>query len=127
MKGSLIFSIIFSILIITACSAPHSSEVTVTRFAKVTVTLPSPTETPTPLPTPFPESLLPQEVQEKFDQAEIALKDMTNAKYDKEGSSFGGITMQRDLTDDSTTPAEFFEFAPDQIMLFHEQLKFKRA
>ena len=32
-----------------------------------------------------PESLLPQEVKEKFELAGIDLKDMTNAKYDKDG------------------------------------------
>jgi len=35
--------------------------------------------------------------------------------------------MQRDLTDDTVTPAELFEFAPDQIILFPKQLQFKRA
>jgi len=38
-----------------------------------------------------PESLLPAEVKEKFDQAGIDLKDMTNAKYDKNGLS---ITLE---------------------------------
>ena len=83
MKRSLISSIIFSILIITACSAPRQPEVTV--ILEVTVTLPSPTETPTPLPTPSPESLLPQEVKEKFELAGIDLTKMENAQYDKDG------------------------------------------
>lgn len=42
-------------------------------------------------------------------------------------ASFGGITMQRDLTDDSVTPAEFFEFAPDQVMLFPQKLMYRRT
>ncbi len=85
MKKLLTSSIIFSILMITACSAQQSSEVAVTRFAKVTVTLPSPTETPTPLPTPSPQFLLPQEVKEKFELAGIDLAQMENAEYDKDG------------------------------------------
>lgn len=40
-------------------------------------------------------------------------------------ASFGGITMQRDLTDDSVTPAEFFEFAPDQVFLFPQKLMYR--
>ncbi len=83
MKKLLTSSIIFSILMITACSAQQSIEVTGTRFAKVTVTLPSPTETP--LPTPSPESLLPREVKEKFELAGVDLAQMENAKYDKDG------------------------------------------
>lgn len=40
-------------------------------------------------------------------------------------ASHGGITLQRDLADDSVTPAELFEFAPDQILLFPEKLGFR--
>ena len=83
MKKPFPSSIIFSILMITACSAQQSIEVTGTRFAKVTVTLPSPTETPPPTPTP--QSLLPREVKEKFELAGVDLTQMQNAKYDKDG------------------------------------------
>ena len=77
---------------ISACSSPQ-----------VTVTLPPPTAasassetsspTPTETPTPAPESLLPQEVKEKFEQAGIDLTDMTNAKYNKDGLH---ITLESD-------------------------------
>lgn len=43
------------------------------------------TPTAEPTETPTPESLLPAEVKDKFDQAGIDLTDMTNAKYDKDG------------------------------------------
>ena len=41
-------------------------------------------------------------------------------------ASYGGITLQRDLPDDTVTPAELFEFAPDQVVLFPQKLMFKR-
>ena len=41
-------------------------------------------------------------------------------------AALGGISLQRDLADDSTTPAEYFEFAPDQLLLFPPQLNIKR-
>ena len=41
-------------------------------------------------------------------------------------ASYGGITLQRDLPDDTTIPAELFEFAPDQVVLFPQKLMFKR-
>ena len=39
--------------------------------------------------------------------------------------SYGGISLQRNLTDNSTQPAELFEFAPDQIALFPNKLGFR--
>ena len=42
-------------------------------------------------------------------------------------ASYGGITLQRDLPDDTVTPAELFEFAPDQVMLFPQKLMYKRT
>lgn len=33
-------------------------------------------------------------------------------------AAYGGITLQRDLSDNSVTPAELFEFAPDLELLF---------
>lgn len=41
-------------------------------------------------------------------------------------ASFGGISLGRDLTN-NTNPAELFEFAPDQLVLFPEKLMNKRA
>lgn len=41
-------------------------------------------------------------------------------------ASFGGINLQRDLSNNNSTPAELFEFAPDQMMLFPEKLMFRR-
>lgn len=41
-------------------------------------------------------------------------------------ASYGAVSLQRDLVDNSQ-PAELFEFAPDQMMLFPKQLQFKRA
>lgn len=41
-------------------------------------------------------------------------------------ASFGTVSLQRNLAD-NTTPAELFEFAPDQLLLFPEQLRFTRA
>ena len=32
-------------------------------------------------------------------------------------AGLSGISLQRDLADDSTTPAELFEYAPDQMMI----------
>lgn len=39
-------------------------------------------------------------------------------------AAYGGVSMQRDLggTANATTPAEFFEYAPDQVMLFPSAL-----
>jgi hypothetical protein len=42
-------------------------------------------------------------------------------------ASYGGITLQRDLPDDTVNPAELFEFAPDQVMLFPQKLMYKRT
>lgn len=39
----------------------------------------------------------------------------------------GNIVMQRSLTDNSVTPGETFEFAPDQLMLFPDNLSLKRV
>ena len=36
-------------------------------------------------------------------------------------AAYGGVSLQRNL-DDNTNPAEFFEFAPDQIVLFPSRL-----
>lgn len=41
-------------------------------------------------------------------------------------ATFGTVNLQRDLTVD-TTPAELFEFAPDQMLLFPEKLMFRRT
>lgn len=41
-------------------------------------------------------------------------------------ASYGGITLQRDLVDDSTA-AELFEYAPDQILLFPKKLAYRRT
>lgn len=41
-------------------------------------------------------------------------------------ASFGGVSLGRDLTN-NTNPAELFEFAPDQLVLFPEKLMNKRA
>jgi hypothetical protein len=41
-------------------------------------------------------------------------------------TALGGFNIQRNLADDST-PAEIFEFAPDQILLFPKVLSFKRT
>ena len=85
MKRSLISSIIFSILILTACLSPSGdvSMPTVTDATSAPSETPNPTATETP--TPSPQSLLPQEVKEKFELAGINLADMTNAKYDQDG------------------------------------------
>lgn len=98
MKRSLISSIIFSILILTSCLSPSGGVSTPTATSA-----PSETSSPTPTETqtPTPESLLPQGVKEKFDQAGIDLKDMTNAKYDKNGlritlESGGEIVLTND-------------------------------
>ena len=40
-------------------------------------------------------------------------------------ASHGGISLLRDLPDDSVTPSEIFEFAPDQILLFPDKLGFR--
>ncbi|GEM_PF-3107267 len=62
-------------IILVACGSP----------ATVTNTPFPPTEVPTEAPTPSPESLLPQEVKEKFELAGIDLAQMQNAQYDKDG------------------------------------------
>lgn len=41
-------------------------------------------------------------------------------------ASFGGINLQRDLAD-NTSPAELFEFGPDQVLLFPSRLAFRRT
>lgn len=41
-------------------------------------------------------------------------------------ASFGGINLERDLTSNAN-PAELFEFAPDQMMLFPEKLMYRRS
>lgn len=41
-------------------------------------------------------------------------------------ASFGGVNLERDLTNNSA-PAELFEFAPDQMLLFPEKLVFRRT
>ncbi|MDP3918027.1 MAG: hypothetical protein Q8Q30_02545, partial [Candidatus Woesebacteria bacterium] len=41
-------------------------------------------------------------------------------------ASYGNITLQRDLPDDTVIPAELFEFAPDQVVLFPQKLMFRR-
>ncbi|MHB8777951.1 MAG: hypothetical protein ACYC6R_09340 [Anaerolineales bacterium] len=83
MKKFPISSIIFLILMLAAC-APTPTQPAPTEIA-------TPIAVKTPTETPSPESLLPQEVKEKFDQAGIDLADMTNAKYDKDGLH---ITME---------------------------------
>ena len=40
--------------------------------------------------------------------------------------AYGGVVMERDLADDTNTPAELFEFAPDQILLYPPQLNVRR-
>lgn len=60
-----------------SCAIPPASP-TITPPATQTPTLVIPSQTPAPTATP--QSLLPQEVKEKFDQAGIDLKDMTNAE-----------------------------------------------
>ncbi len=39
-------------------------------------------------------------------------------------AALGGVSLQRDLADD-TNPAELFEYAPDQILLFPDKLGFR--
>ena len=41
-------------------------------------------------------------------------------------ASFGSTNLQRDLSD-NLSPAELFEFAPDQMLLFPEKLMFRRT
>ena len=41
-------------------------------------------------------------------------------------TSFGGTNLQRNLTNNAN-PAELFEFAPDQMLLFPEKLMFRRT
>lgn len=41
-------------------------------------------------------------------------------------ASFGGFNLQRDL-DDDTSPAELFEFAPDQVLLYPTKLMFTKT
>lgn len=41
-------------------------------------------------------------------------------------ATFGGINLERDLTSNAN-PAELFEFAPDQMMLFPEKLMYRRS
>lgn len=41
-------------------------------------------------------------------------------------ASFGGINLQRDLSN-NTSPAELFEFGPDQVLLFPSRLAFRRT
>lgn len=41
-------------------------------------------------------------------------------------ASYGGFSLQRDLADDSD-PAELFEYAPDQILLFPSKLSVRRT
>lgn len=45
-----------------------------------------------------------------------------------EGSvgAYGGINLQRDLPDDSQTPAEVFEYAPELMLLFPKSLSLER-
>jgi hypothetical protein len=47
-----------------------------------------------------------------------------NTQFHTRGSivANGGISMQRDLVANNMSPAELFEFAPDQIMLFPKVL-----
>ncbi len=88
-----IFTFIIATLILTACSQTSitSTPLPSTTLTSSTAPLSTPTLQPTETPTPSPQSLLPQGVKEKFDQAGIDLKDMTNAKYDKDGLS---ITLE---------------------------------
>lgn len=81
MKRSLIPSMIFSILILTACLSPRSGGASTPTMASA----PSETPSPTATETPSPESLLPQEVKEKFELAGVDLAKMQNAQYDKDG------------------------------------------
>ena len=39
--------------------------------------------------------------------------------------SYGGMSLSRDLTNNASAPAELFEFAPDQVVLFPEKLGFR--
>lgn len=41
-------------------------------------------------------------------------------------ASYGGISLQRDLTDDSQTPAELIEYAPELMLLFPDSLGLER-
>jgi hypothetical protein len=41
-------------------------------------------------------------------------------------AAYTGINLQRDLADNSAIPAEFFEYAPDQILLFPSTLGVRR-
>lgn len=41
-------------------------------------------------------------------------------------ASLSGTALERDLDDNSQNPAEFFEFAPDQILLFPSQLNIRK-
>jgi hypothetical protein len=41
-------------------------------------------------------------------------------------AAFGGISLERDLEVDETVPAEYFEYAPDQVMLLPSSLRVKK-
>ncbi len=79
MRPIFIFTII--LFLFTACAAQPAAPTT-----GVTTTIaPISTLVPTEAPTPSPESLLPQEVKEKFELAGVDLTKMENAQYDKDG------------------------------------------
>lgn len=40
--------------------------------------------------------------------------------------AYGGVSLDRDLGDNNSSPAELFEFAPDQIMLFPTALGYRK-
>jgi len=41
-------------------------------------------------------------------------------------ASYGGMNLQRDLANDATTPAEYFEFAPELMLLYPTKLTLQR-
>jgi len=40
-------------------------------------------------------------------------------------ASYGGLSLQRDLSDNST-PAEYFEYAPDLMLLYPTKLSYRK-
>ncbi|MGB6839245.1 MAG: hypothetical protein WBD86_00305 [Microgenomates group bacterium] len=41
-------------------------------------------------------------------------------------AAYDGVVLERDLTDNSTEPAELFEYAPDMVLTFPRDLTYKR-
>ncbi len=54
--------------------------------------------------------------------------DAASTQFHARGSitTFGTITIQRSLANNSTGPSELFEFAPDQLLMFPDKLGYRR-